>query len=105
MGVYHFFSVADRGGYDLYWQELLMDVYQATYGGPRENVDIFLRSTPRIEVSTVDDIVKLLDTGIVSTGTATGLSRMLLGIDTEQYEIGDQSRAFVTCKNRGKAAS
>lgn len=86
-------------------QDLLTDVYVATYGDPPADVKVTVSPTPRIEVGTVDDIVKLMDMGLVSFENAMDLSNMLLGMDLKQNtgkeaSAGQFSRAFITPSHR-----
>lgn len=84
---------------------LLTDVYLSAYGGGYEDVKFIIRPTPRIEVNTVEEIVQLLDAGVVSFDNAMHLSNMILGIDLKQgmgveANAGQFSRAFITPSNK-----
>ena len=84
---------------------LLCNVYLSAYGGTQDDVKFIIRPTPRIEVSSVDEICKLLDAGVVSFDNAMHLSNMILGIDLQQgmgahASAGQFSRAFVTPSNK-----
>lgn len=86
-------------------QDLLTDIYVATYGDPPQDVKITVSPTPRIEIGTVDDIAKLMDLGLVSFENAMDLSNMLLGMDLKQSagkeaNAGQFSRAFITPSRR-----
>lgn len=63
---------------------LLVDVYTATYGGEKHAVQFVLRPTPRIEIGSVEEIVMLLEAGVVSYENAMGISNMMLGVDLQQ---------------------
>lgn len=86
----------------MHLQNLLKDVYVASYGAQQgQNVKFVLRATPRVEITNVDDLVKLLEVGVVSFTDAMLLSNMLLGVDLKQGtgkapSAGQFSRAFVT---------
>lgn len=56
----------------------MRDVYCATYGDDPSEVKFTLRPTPRIEIGSVEEIVMLLDAGIVSFENAMQISNMLL---------------------------
>ena len=82
-------------------QNLLKDVYIASYGGESEEVVFTLRPTPRIEINTVEDLALLMETGVVSFDNAMTISNMLLGVDLQQAagksaSAGQFSRSFVT---------
>jgi hypothetical protein len=62
-------------------QELLRSVYVAAYGGDHKDVCFTLRPSPRICLENVDDLVKLLASGVVSCGEASHISNMLLGVE------------------------
>jgi hypothetical protein len=62
-------------------QELLRVVYTAAYGGAPEDVCFTMRPNPRICLENVDDLIKLLGTGVVSCGEASNISNMLLGVE------------------------
>jgi hypothetical protein len=87
-------------------KNLLTDVYTATYGGNADSVDIVIRATPRIEISSVDEICQLMESGVVSQQNAMDLSNMIFGIDLKQG-IGKDANAgnigssmFMTPKNK-----
>lgn len=88
-------------------QSLLCDVYVAIYGGHPSDVEFFLYPTPRIAVGSVEDIVKLLDSGVVSETDANLLSKMLLGNDLSQYGggFGSDKKMFVSHGNRKNAVA
>lgn len=82
-------------------QRLVGDVYIATYGGDPADVEVTISPTPRIEINSVDDIVKLMELGIVSFDNAIHVSNMLLGIELKHgagvdVNAGQFSRAFIT---------
>jgi hypothetical protein len=84
---------------------LLADVYLSAYGGGHDDVKFIIRPTPRIEVNTVEEIVQLLDAGVVSFDNAMHLSNMILGIDLKhgmgvEANAGQFSRAFITPANK-----
>lgn len=86
-------------------QDLILDVFVATYGDQPEDVRVTVSPTPRIEVGTVEDIVKLMELGLVSFDNAMDLSNMLLGMDLKQNmgkeaNAGQFSRAFITPSHR-----
>lgn len=86
-------------------KQLLIDVYLATFGGSADSIDIVIRATPRIEISTVDEICKLLDSGVVSQENAMDLSNMIFGVDLKQSmgknaNAGIFIRQFQTPKNK-----
>lgn len=83
--------------------EIVMgDVYTATYGGDRSGVKFLLRPTPRIEIGSVEEIVMLIESGVVSAENAMQISNMLLGVDLLQgagaraSAGADRSQMFVT---------
>lgn len=73
-------------------KNLLTDVYTATFGGGPDSVDIIIRATPRIEISSVEEICQLLETGVVSHQNAMDLSNMIFGVDLKQG-IGKDANA------------
>jgi hypothetical protein len=84
---------------------LLSDVYLAAYGGGIDDVQFIIRPTPRIEVNSVEEIVQLLEAGVVSFDNAMHLSNMILGVDLQQgigakANAGQFSRAFLTPSNK-----
>jgi hypothetical protein len=90
-------------------QELLRCVYAAAYGGQHQDVTFTLRPSPRICLESVDDLVKLLGTGVVSCTEASHISDMLLGIelqdnhsggtkDTTMYRTPEQALAELNAK-------
>lgn len=86
-------------------EQLLTDVYIATYGGHASEIHFTIRATPRIEIASVEDLQVLLECGLVSFDNAMGISNMLLGMDLEQgtgqkANAGQFSRAFVTPQNK-----
>jgi hypothetical protein len=85
-------------------QELLRNVYVAAYGGTHQDVCFSMRPSPRISLETVDDLMKLLSSGIVSCGEAAHISNMLIGVelqhqghdasnDKEMYRTPEQTLA------------
>lgn len=65
-------------------QNLLQQAYVSIYGGSVEDVEFVLRPTPRINVETVNDLVQLMQTGILSRVDAADVSSMLMGLDFQQ---------------------
>lgn len=47
-------------------KQLLLDVYLASFGGSSDGIEICIRATPRIEISSVEEICQLLESGVVS---------------------------------------
>ena len=85
-------------------QALLTDVYLASFGGDVDDIQFILRPTPRIEVGTVQELVMLMDAGVVSVDDAHSYSNMLLGIDLHTHtgktaSSGRFSRSYVTPSN------
>ena len=86
-------------------QNLLREVYVATYGGHPLDVEFVLRATPRIEIQSVEEIAALLETGIISFENAMDISNMLLGVTLKQAtgkdaSAGQFSRAYITPSNK-----
>jgi hypothetical protein len=69
----------------MHLQILLGNVYVATYGGVDTDAIFTINATPRIEITSVDDIAKLLELGLVSSENAMDISNMLLGIDLQSF--------------------
>lgn len=86
-------------------ESLLADVYVATYGDDRSGVKFILRPTPRIEIGSVEEIVMLLEAGVVSADNAVQLSNMLLGVDLRHFagskaNAGPFAKTFMTPGNK-----
>lgn len=86
-------------------KQLITDVYMATFGGQHDSVNVVIRATPRIEISSIEEICQLLESGVVSQQNAMDLSNMIFGVDLKQ-SIGKDANAsifnkqFVTPKNK-----
>jgi hypothetical protein len=86
-------------------KQLMIDVYLATFGGSQDSVDIIIRATPRIEISSIEEICQLLESGVVSQQNAMDLSNMIFGVDLKQG-VGKDANAsifakqFMTPKNK-----
>ena len=87
-------------------QNLMVDVYVATFGGSKDDVEVVIRATPRIEISSVEEICQLLESGVVSQQNAMDISNMIFGIDLSQA-MGKKATAgavgssqFLTPKNK-----
>lgn len=86
-------------------EQLLTDVYIGSFGGSAEDVKFSIRPTPRIEIGTVDELVKLMDAGVVSFDDAHTYSNMLLGVDIQNHtgkpaQAGQFTRTYVTPQNQ-----
>jgi hypothetical protein len=86
-------------------KQLMIDVYLATFGGSAESVNVVIRATPRIEISSIEEICQLLDSGVVSQQNAMDLSNMIFGVDLKQGAGKDAgasifAKQFVTPKNK-----
>ena len=91
-------------------KQLLTDVYLATFGGSSDTVDIIIRATPRIEISSVEEICMLLESGVVSQENAMDLSNMIFGVDLKQgtgknANAGIFIRQYMTPKNKADMMS
>lgn len=80
-------------------QNLLQQVYVSIYGGSVEDVEFILRPTPRINVETVNDLVQLMQTGILSRMDATDVSSMLMGLDFHQ-SLGRELKPATNAQDR-----
>lgn len=63
---------------------LLTDVYLASFGGSPEDVEFNICAMPRLEISSVEEICQLLDSGMVSAENAMDISNMIFGLDLKQ---------------------
>ncbi|NDC90154.1 MAG: hypothetical protein EB075_15370, partial [Bacteroidetes bacterium] len=91
-------------------ENLLLEVYTATYGVDEREVIFTVRPTARMEVQTVAELVQLMDAGVVSYDHAMEYSNMLLGFDLDQTLKKPSrdtlfARPFVTPHNRKELAS
>jgi hypothetical protein len=80
-------------------QELLRNVYVASYGGMQSDVLFAMHPSPRICVENVSELVLLLQTGVISRAEAGEISNMLLGVELKQQGIShtkDSMKMFRT---------
>jgi hypothetical protein len=87
---------------------MMTDVYIATYGGHESEIKFTLRPTPRIEIGSVEEIIMLLDSGVVSVDNAMQISNMLLGVDLREgggakANAGRFTQAYMTPSNKKDA--
>jgi hypothetical protein len=79
-------------------QFLLQDVYSASFPQSKTPVSFRLRASPRLEVTTIQELLLLIDSGLLTTENAFAMSNMILGIDlkhaggvlTEKYQASKQ---------------
>lgn len=91
-------------------KQLLTDVYLATFGGNSDSVEIIIRATPRIEISSVEEICQLMESGVVSHENAMDISNMIFGLDLQQgigkkANAGIFNKTFSTPKNKAALMS
>lgn len=91
-------------------KELMTDVYLASFGGKHDDIDVMIRATPRIEISSIEEICQLLESGVVSQQNAMDLSNMIFGVDLKQGSGKDANasifnKQYVTPKNKADLVS
>lgn len=69
----------------MHLEALLTDVYLASFGGEPSDVQFTLKPTPRIEVESVEQLILLMEAGLVSAENAHDYSNLLLGVDIKQH--------------------
>jgi hypothetical protein len=81
-------------------QQLLQDVYEASFSDSRASVSFRLRASPRLEVSSIEELLLLINAGLLTTDSAFLMTNMILGLDlkhasgvtSEKYE---KSKRFI----------
>jgi hypothetical protein len=62
-------------------QNLLADVYAATFPAAKIPIVFRLRASPRLEVTTIQELVLLINSGLLTTDNAFTMTNMILGLD------------------------
>jgi hypothetical protein len=87
-------------------ERLLHEVYMTCFPAAKLDVTFKLRASPRLEITTIDELILLINAGLLSTENAFLMTNMILGLDLEQARTqkGPQGTQFVPLGMEPKGA-
>jgi hypothetical protein len=74
-------------------QNLLQEVYLHSFPRSKIPVTFRLRASPRLEISTIQELVMLIESGLLTTENAFQMANMILGLDLK-HAGGVTSKKF-----------